>query len=632
MLLYKIFSKYLFLSILIFGFFTVSASTTNGTADDTYYKALLCTNNTCTTYTLINFKTTKGNPLLITDTGITGNAWSESFGWINFNPTNGGVTNTPEGILGGYAWGENMGWINFKPTNGGVTINDSGELSGYAWVQNHGWLKFDCSLTGGCLKTDWRKESIRSVVSGGGGGGGGGGTIDPVIPPVTPVETPVVPPVVVTPVEPPVVPAIPPVEPIVPVVDPVVPPPVIPPVVPVVDPITPPVVTPPQNPIEDVVVPIYNNVVDSVSNFLNSIFVNDSPNSQLADKFNNLTTNSTKKIKEAALFIKDKRQEASGLVETPAGNITSKAITDIGVVSGAYIGTTALFVNPLSFADLLLIPIRLFGLLLVALGIKKKNLPWGTVYDSVTKQPLDPAYVTLNDLNGKEVATSITDLDGRYGFLVPAGKYLLSAGKTNYTFPSKKLSGKVEDELYKDLYFGEIIELKEDGVINKNIPMDPVKFDWNEFAKKDKNLMRFFSKRDIVISRITSVLFFIGFAGTVAITVLSPVTYNFVVLGIYLVMSILKYTILKPRPFGRIKFKDTDVPLSFAIVRVFSKQNNQEVIHKVADKTGKYFCLVPNDLYYAKIENKNMDESYTPVHTSETIEVKKGYINKKFDI
>jgi hypothetical protein len=89
---------------------------------------------------------------------------------------------------------------------------------------------------------------------------------------------------------------------------------------------------------------------------------------------------------------------------------------------------------------------------------------------------------------------------------------------------------------------------------------------------------------------------------------------------------------LKPRAFGNIKEIGTKNPLSFAIIRVFFAGGDHEVIYKVADKTGKYYCLVPNGKYYTKIEIKNPDESYSLVHTSEPIEVKNGYINKKFEV
>ena len=67
-------------------------------------------------------------------------------------------------------------------------------------------------------------------------------------------------------------------------------------------------------------------------------------------------------------------------------------------------------------------------------------------------------------------------------------------------------------------------------------------------------------------------------------------------------------------------------------MRVFHLNSDVEVIHKVADKTGKYYCLLPTGKYYAKIENKNIDESYTLVYTSTPIDVKRGYLSKIFEI
>lgn len=166
------FLKYTFVALVLFNGFIVSASDVDGTIDTTYYSALLCTNDVCTTSTQINFKPTLGTPIHVVDTAITGNAWSETFGWINFNPTLGGVTNTTSGVLGGYAWGDGAGWINFAPTLGGVTINTSGQFIGWAWSENYGWIKFDCIVANACVTTDWRPASVRSSSSGGGSSGG----------------------------------------------------------------------------------------------------------------------------------------------------------------------------------------------------------------------------------------------------------------------------------------------------------------------------------------------------------------------------------------------------------------------------------------------------------------------------
>jgi len=623
---FKNFTKFILPLLIISGSPFVYASTTDGIIDNVYYSATLCKNDICNITSSINFKTTLGNPIQITSKNIIGNAWSEDMGWINLNPTTSGVTNTTNGILGGYAWGENAGWINFKPIKGGITINSNGEFVGYAWSQNFGWIKFDCAVAGSCLKTDWRPTVSTPP---GNGGSTGGGTINPpvvspTIPPVTPPVTPLI--------EPTVPPTIPPVtSPVEPT-----PPPTVEPTVPPVDPTTPPPVDTgvgpdilPHNtpPTQDQTGGSGNGVSDVINNIGNTV---SSVTSEVGKQVIIATKDFVKTTADITNNAKDKIIE---ITKTPEGNIISKISSVTGIVSGTGISiATVLFANPLSLSELFLIPFRLWSLLLIAFGLKRRNLPWGTVYDSVTKQPLDPAYVVLQDLNGNEVTTSITDLDGRYGFLVPAGSYRMIANKTNYEFPSKKLMGKDRDELYQELYFSEIITVKEGEVITRNIPMDPIKFDWNEFAKRDQKLMKFFSVRELWIVRISNILFILGFIVSATAAIIIPVFYNIAIFGVYLILIALKRTILKPRAFGNINEKESKNPLPFAILRVFFAGTEHEIIHKVADKTGKYYCLIPNGKYYTKIENKNLDESYSLVHTSEPIEVKNGYISEKFEI
>jgi len=271
---------------------------------------------------------------------------------------------------------------------------------------------------------------------------------------------------------------------------------------------------------------------------------------------------------------------------------------------------------------------------MTALGLKKRFVPWGIVYDSVTKRPLDPAYVILTNIKTGVVSTSITDIDGRYGFLVEPGIYKIEAKKTNYSFPSQKISGKTEDELYSNLYFGDNIVITKLGeVIIKNIPLDPIKFDWNEFAKKDKSLMKFYSNWDTTLRKVYDAFFVVGFIAASIAYVFAPYPYNTITMALYLVLTLLRIFGLKPKSYGYITDKATGNPLSFAIVRVFLPDSNKEIFSKSADKYGKYYCLVSPGKYYVKIEKKNNDGSYSLAYTSQTIDVsKKGIIKEKFKI
>ncbi len=653
------------------------ASIINGTVDSTNHSAQVCENDACTTTPTseINFGyfTTPQDSynVHLTDTELTGLVWGESFGWVVLNcinttsgcsSTNGNfkVANTSNGSLSGYGWGENAGWINFGPfvNNSATTvvINSTGQFNGYAWSQNYGWIKFDCSDPLYCVQTDWRPATARPECSDGvdndsdgkidaldtgcinsnvydptdnteainhsGGSGSGSSSSTSSSSSSSSGDGN----------------------------------------------------SSSSSSSGDGNSSSSSGDGNSSSTSSSSGDGNSSSSSSSSGDGNGSSSSSgdgggssssggggsssssgggffgnycqlnpdniaclppseifDKKIAPAVNAVK---KVAKDFITKPVGEKVTQTVSTVGVVSGVAVSVASgIFLNPLSFSELFLIPFRLWALLMAALGLKKKNRPWGTVYDSVTKQPLDPAYVILKNEKGEEVSTSITDLDGRYGFLIGPGTYTILASKTNYKFPSEKMAGKNADELYNDLYFGDNIIINNEGeVIAKNVPLDPLKFDWNEFAKKDQNLMKFYSNRQKIISVISNVLFIFGFGITIVAVIVAPKTYNIITLVMYVILFILKKTILRPKLQGSVIDKNTNNPLSFTIVRIFSSGTRKEVIHKITDKVGKYYCLIPNGTYFVTLERKKIDGSYELIYTSNSIEVTKGYLYTDFKV
>ncbi len=317
-------------------------------------------------------------------------------------------------------------------------------------------------------------------------------------------------------------------------------------------------------------------------------------------------------------------------IESPKGNLISRGLATLGLALGFLV---AILSNISGFSDLGLRLLQLWSMFLYGVGLKKRNRPWGVVYDSVTKQPLDPVYVVLVDMKGNEIATSITDMDGRYGFLVEPGLYNIRVNKNNYTYPSLKLAGRTNDELYNDLYFGDVIEIKQRGeVIAKNIPMDQIGFNWNEYIKKEQGKNKFYNQRDLAASRFAGFLSLVGFLTSFAIIFVLPKPYNIIVFCLYLVLFLLKRMKLVRNQKGNVVFEKNDMPLSFGILRVFSASNGMEVAHRVLDKKGNYYLLIANGNYVVSLEKKNEDSSYQRIFTSSRIEIKHGILKKKFRI
>lgn len=642
--LHRFFSLPLLAGIFVFGItaFTQYAFAATGTIDATshYSQFRDYDGNNDSTFDRINWRTTNGTPVTVTDSALTGNLWGETVGWINLNPTNGGVTNTTGGILGGFAWGENTGWINFAPTNGGVSIDTTtGEFSGDAWSQNYGWITFSCPGADTCVITDWRPGT-----SGGGGSTGGGYTpgfsqcsdsLDNDMDGLVDMQD---------------------------------------------SGCSSPSDTDEYNAPIDQTIPACADGDDNDGDGLSDM--NDPGCSSSSDQseYNASATNPGTPSKGQSNIPGMINPSNPGDITPPSpddsdvnplypsenapennpwkglgvgsgedddvsdwlrGNVDrlDESVFNGGIQSARnYLGQTPLpLIAQIVAAAALVatipgVAIRVANALLGFLGYKKRNQPWGVVYDSVTKQPLDPAYVTLLDTNGNEVASAITDLDGRYAFLVEPGTYTMKAGKTNYLFPSALAAGKTRDEIYNNLYFGQPFTVTSQGqVLTFDIPMDPQGANWNEGAKESMNVFKFFSKNDLRAIKIINILFVVGFLFSLAMLLISPVLLNAIICAVYLLILGFEAAGFIPAHAGKLR-SINGTPLSFAIVRVWTSDLSREVAHRVADKEGNYYILIGKGTYRLTIDIRNADGTYTKAFTSEPLSAKKGVVNRSFTI
>lgn len=325
---------------------------------------------------------------------------------------------------------------------------------------------------------------------------------------------------------------------------------------------------------------------------------------------------------------------APSIVTTVLKQVVSPLVIGAGVIAGASqtllltsSGATTLF-------DLYLLALKGFGALLGFLGIRRRHKPWGTVYDAVTKQPIDPAYVTVerSDEPDKEVASAITDIDGRYGFFLPAGSYKIKAGKTHYQFPSQTLAGHLSDELYGDLYFGEAVETDGQEVLNKNIPLDPVGFDWNEFTKNKSTYFKVYSAKEIKRARVFNIIYGLGFISAFISMAVTPGIINLIAVFIYLALLIFSFIWRHWHKPVTVKWQNSNEPIPFAIIRFFLSDLNQEVKHIVTDNLGRFYTLLRPGQYYFTVEEKLPDGSYRKIYQSDNIELKKGVLDKDVSI
>ncbi|MBI2482364.1 MAG: carboxypeptidase regulatory-like domain-containing protein [Candidatus Vogelbacteria bacterium] len=318
--------------------------------------------------------------------------------------------------------------------------------------------------------------------------------------------------------------------------------------------------------------------------------------------------------------------QVEGAVALIPVTIVEQVVAPLVVGAGLLVGSAQILV-PLSaigsWYDLYLIILRALGALSGYLGFRKKHKPWGTVYDAVTKQPIDPAYVTIEQ-EGKEMSSAITDIDGRYGFFLPPGTYTLKAGKTHYQFPSTTLAGRSADELYGNLYFGESFVTGPDEVIDRNVPLDPIGFDWNEFTKSQSTTLVANAKKELIRARIQKSIYAIGLLTAVGSATYAPSWLSFGLLAAYVLLAVLERLWGIKRHVRAITWRETKLPIPFAIIRLSIPDLNQEVKHVVADGLGRFYVLVRPGVYSLSIEEKRSDGSYKKVYQSPPTTLSRG--------
>jgi multisubunit Na+/H+ antiporter MnhE subunit len=625
--------------------------------------------------TQINFLPTGGSQIVqVHNDRVRGYAWGDATGYIVLScedttsgcvPANGSfkVTNDGSGNLAGYAWGSNTGWISFScsnPTSScagtagswGVKINSSGEFVGHAWSQNFGYIQFDCSVSGACVKTDWAPTGGSTGGSSGAGSSSSGGTGVVLIPTTggsttgttttTGTSTTAGSSTVGT-------------------------------------------TTAGSNTTSGNTgfssASTTGTNTGSVSGFSSSVGTTTGTGSSVTggDTSVGTTTGFSSSTGTSTGFASSTGTStgfgSSGTSSSGSTTISTTAIGNTGTSSsgnttgggrivfdkyfdklgdtagkvipwlGVFLGllgalATSLFMNPISLSELIFLPARIWSSILMFFGIAKK--PWGIVYDSLTKQPIDPAYVSLIDIaTDDEVASSLTDINGRYGFdNVKKGTYKIIANKTHYTFPSTYLAGNKKDEVYEDLYFGETLTIEQDGVlITKNIPMDGQSVDWNEIKKREQNLITFNPIREKRWQKIANFIFIVGFIFSSILVYLYPNLLNKLSIFLYTVFAIILYVLRNPKVRASlskshaavIENKD-NMPIASALVEIKNPETGITVAKRVTNNMGLFYALLEKGTYTVHISKPTLPGEYEKVFESNPHTINKGFMDKTFEV
>lgn len=274
---------------------------------------------------------------------------------------------------------------------------------------------------------------------------------------------------------------------------------------------------------------------------------------------------------------------------------------------------------------------RIFLLFKPLLGKTQRGKPWGVVYDSVTKTPIDPAIVTIavhENGVGEFKQERITDVEGRFSFLVTPGHYVLTAEKTNYTFPSKIVTGQ-SDGKYKNIYHGEVIEVENPYIINLNIPMDPAGFDWNQSIKPHSRHASF----EFVKENIRNFFILNGILLSLLAYSSMPDKLALAAVPIYLFNLLFIKTYMEQKLWGTIYYKITKQPAERLTIKAIRKPYNLTVATTQSDHLGRYFLLLAKGTYAIEVSGpKKEGDSAEILAKLEDIKVTKKKEVVNFDI
>jgi hypothetical protein len=291
-----------------------------------------------------------------------------------------------------------------------------------------------------------------------------------------------------------------------------------------------------------------------------------------------------------------------------------------------------LFLKVPILTDILILPYRL----LHALGLFKKKHIWSVVYDSKTKLPIDPAYVTVRNTLGVEVASVITDINGRFSLILPRGIYTIDVQKTNYAFPSFEMKRATNDGSYSNLYYGEKINVVgTEQPLAIAIPMDQTGSDWNEAQKKKLNLFSRFGKQQLIVGSeylylIIGVL--LAMCHFVLYRDVFSMNLSFAYFGL-IVLRVFWYVIM-PSQYAHSVVVDrhSGMPLAFARVSLYSAAMKRKLVTKTTSFEGQFTVLLPKGRYYAAIEGRDASGNYSLLHTSSEFYLDSGYLGRKFSV
>jgi len=225
---------------------------------------------------------------------------------------------------------------------------------------------------------------------------------------------------------------------------------------------------------------------------------------------------------------------------------------------------------------------------------KRKKRGWGIVYDMYKKLPIPFAIVRIYDVTTRGlVEETVTDLDGRYRFLVREGVYTLGVSHPDYVFPkaegtfakSRQLIGK---------YLGGEVKVQDGLTIGYDVPMIS-----NARAMHGARYYNTKESFKLVMDKLGRWVNFVGGILLILSIVISPAAINYVLFGVnvFVIAIVLAIRSAQPKSWGKVYDNQTLAHVQGVFVRLFDANENKLINTQISNADGRYGFLVDEGNY-----------------------------------
>lgn len=241
----------------------------------------------------------------------------------------------------------------------------------------------------------------------------------------------------------------------------------------------------------------------------------------------------------------------------------------------------------------------------------------GVVFDTDTKRPIPATKITLFNEQERELETTYSNKDGRFGFLAGEGTYKIDMYKKDYELYAQE----GHDVVYGDTYNGGKLNILGDEVLSINIAMKSQTIDWKAYA--NKKVTEYTSTWSLVKKYLFTTAYFIGLLATIIITIFYPSIFNVILVIINTIFFIIIY-FFKKKDHGTVETSDKK-PVPFAVVNLYDKEGKKDAF-AVTDVIGRYYMLADNGKYIVKASGQSIGGQKQDVQNN--VHVRDGLVDK----